>query len=65
MANTQKTVIVTGASQGIGAAVVNLGKSWFTQAFPEYWLFLLGLLFILVTLFLPRGLAGLWSKKSS
>src|SRR4029453_8902502 len=47
----------------IGAAVVNLGKSWFTQAFPEYWLFLLGLLFILVTLFLPRGIAGLWMRK--
>jgi len=47
----------------IGAAVVNLGKSWFTQAFPEYWLFLLGLLFILVTLYLPRGIAGLWSKR--
>src|SRR5438128_7939445 len=43
----------------LGAAVVNLGKSWFTQALPEYWLFVLGLLFILVTLFLPRGLAGL------
>src|SRR6185369_5845268 len=47
----------------IGAAVVNLGKSWFTQAFPEYWLYLLGLLFILVTLYLPRGIAGLWVKK--
>ncbi len=43
----------------LGAAIVNLGKSWFTQALPEYWLFVLGLLFILVTLFLPRGLAGL------
>ncbi len=47
----------------IGAAVVNLGKSWFTQALPEYWLFALGLLFILVTLYLPRGIAGLWIKK--
>jgi len=46
----------------LGAAVVNLGKSWFTQALPEYWLFVLGLLFILVTLFLPRGIAGLWLK---
>ena len=46
----------------LGAAVVNLGKSWFTQALPEYWLYVLGLLFILVTLFLPRGMAGLWSK---
>jgi urea transport system permease protein len=43
----------------LGAALVNLGKSWFTQALPEYWLFVLGLLFILVTLFLPRGIAGL------
>ena len=43
----------------LGAAAVNLGKSWFTQVLPEYWLFVLGLLFILVTLFLPHGLAGL------
>jgi urea transport system permease protein len=50
----------------LGAAVVNLGKSWFTKAFPEYWLFALGLIFILVTLFLPRGLAGLrLSRKSA
>jgi urea transport system permease protein len=47
----------------IGAAAVNLGKSWFTQALPEYWLFVLGLLFILVTLYLPRGIAGLWMKR--
>jgi urea transport system permease protein len=46
----------------LGAAVVNLGKSWFTKAFPEYWLFALGLLFILSTLFLPEGIAGLWAK---
>ena len=47
----------------LGAAAVNFGKSWFTKAFPEYWLFALGLLFILVTLFLPRGLAGLWRSR--
>ena len=47
----------------LGAAVVNLGKSWFTQVLPEYWLFALGLLFILVTLFLPRGIAGLWAVR--
>jgi urea transport system permease protein len=46
----------------LGAAVVNLGKSWFTKAFPEYWLFALGLLFILSTLFLPQGIAGLWAR---
>jgi urea transport system permease protein len=49
----------------IGAAVVNLGKSWFTQAVPEYWLFALGLLFILVTLYLPHGIAGLWTRRRS
>ena len=42
-----------------GAAIVNAAKSYFTQAYPEYWLFFLGLLFILVTLFLPKGVAGL------
>jgi len=45
-----------------GAGLVNLAKSWFTVAFPEYWLFFLGLLFIAVTLFLPEGVAGLWRR---
>lgn len=48
----------------LGALVVNLAKSWFTVSFPEYWLFFLGLLFIVVTLFLPQGLVGLWKKLS-
>jgi urea transport system permease protein len=43
----------------IGAVLVNFGKSWFTAAFPEFWLFVLGALFIGVTLFLPQGLLGL------
>src|SRR2546426_1058133 len=47
----------------LGAAVVNLGKSWFTQVRPDDWLFVLGLLFILVTLFLPRRIAGLLPRK--
>jgi urea transport system permease protein len=47
----------------IGAGLVNFGKSFFTQAFPEYWLYALGLIFILVTLFLPRGVMGLLRKK--
>lgn len=46
----------------IGAFVVNLAKSWFTVSFPEYWLFFLGLLFIVVTLMLPHGLVGLWKQ---
>jgi urea transport system permease protein len=32
-------------------------------AFPEYWLFVLGALFIAVTLFLPRGVLGLLLRK--
>jgi urea transport system permease protein len=43
----------------LGAGVVNGAKSYFTQAFPEYWLYFLGLLFILSTIFLPQGIAGL------
>jgi urea transport system permease protein len=43
----------------VGAFFVNGAKSWFTQAFPEFWLYFLGALFILVTLFLPRGIIGL------
>jgi urea transport system permease protein len=43
----------------IGAFFVNGAKSWFTQAFPEFWLYFLGALFIAVTLFLPRGIMGL------
>jgi len=46
----------------LGAGIVNGAKSWFTMAFPEYWLFFLGLLFIGVTLFLPQGVVGLVGK---
>jgi urea transport system permease protein len=44
----------------MGALAVNYGKTYFTGAFPEAWLFALGGLFVLVTLFLPRGIAGLF-----
>jgi urea transport system permease protein len=43
----------------IGAFTVNGLKSWFTAAFPELWLFALGLMFILVTLFMQKGILGL------
>jgi urea transport system permease protein len=46
----------------VGAFFVNGAKSWFTQAFPEYWLYFLGALFIAVTLWLPNGLAGLFTR---
>jgi urea transport system permease protein len=46
----------------IGALLVNGGKSWFTGAFPEFWLFALGGLFVAVTLFLPKGIVGMWDQ---
>ena len=46
----------------VGAFIVNGAKSWLTVAYPEYWLYFLGLLFIAVTLFLPNGVVGLVKK---
>jgi urea transport system permease protein len=43
----------------VGAWLVNATKSLFTVAAPETWLFVLGGTFVGVTLFAPRGLAGL------
>ncbi|KJS34013.1 MAG: amino acid ABC transporter permease [Rhodospirillaceae bacterium BRH_c57] len=45
----------------LGALSVNGAKSFFTGAAPEVWLFFLGGLFVVVTLFLPKGLVGLAS----
>jgi urea transport system permease protein len=42
----------------LGAFIVNGGKSFFTGAMPELWLYVLGAMFILVTLFLPQGVVG-------
>jgi urea transport system permease protein len=46
----------------IGAFVVNYASTYFTSAFPEIWLYFLGGLFVLVTLFLPKGIVGLIAK---
>jgi urea transport system permease protein len=48
----------------LGAVLVNLGKTWLTGALPEIWLFAIGALFILVTLFLPRGLIGVLAPRA-
>ncbi|MEE2732997.1 MAG: urea ABC transporter permease subunit UrtC [Pseudomonadota bacterium] len=50
----------------IGAVLVNYGKTFFTGAFPEIWLFMLGGLFVVSTLFLPQGVVGIvqqWKDK--
>jgi urea transport system permease protein len=50
----------------LGALTVNAGKTWFTGALPEFWLFALGGLFVFVTLLMPRGILGtaedLWTR---
>ena len=47
-----------------GAVLVNYAKTWFTGALPDVWLYALGAMFIGVTVFLPRGLAGLLPARS-
>jgi len=42
-----------------GAVLVAFAKTFFTGVMPEAWLYALGAIFVLVTLFLPRGLVGL------
>ena len=46
----------------IGALAINGMKSYLTAAYPELWLFALGAVFVLVTMFLPTGLVGLVSR---
>jgi urea transport system permease protein len=43
----------------VGAFVVNYAKTYFTAALPSMWLYALGALFVIVTLFLPRGVVGM------
>lgn len=53
----------------VGALIINYAKSWFTVEFPEVWLFALGGIFVLATMYLPKGVMGAlsekWAKKSS
>ncbi|TCZ63705.1 urea ABC transporter permease subunit UrtC [Roseicella aquatilis] len=49
----------------LGAFSVNALKTWLTTVAPDLWLFALGGLFVAVTLFLPRGLVGLFSKTTT
>lgn len=46
----------------VGALIVAAGKSWLTANFPDIWLFVLGAAFILVTIFLPKGVLGLFDR---
>jgi urea transport system permease protein len=48
----------------LGAILVNYLKTWFTGVIPELWLFALGGLFIVVTVFLPKGVVGLLDRRA-
>ncbi len=48
----------------VGAGIVNGAKSYFTVAWPDLWLYFLGALFVLVTLFLPQGVMG-WRRSAA
>jgi urea transport system permease protein len=43
----------------VGAVSVNAMKSWATRAYPDLWLIILGGMFMLVVLFLPKGIVGI------
>jgi urea transport system permease protein len=45
-----------------GALLVNYGKTYFSETFPELWLYLMGGLFIVVVMYFPNGIAGLWQS---
>ncbi len=59
----------------IGAVSVNALKSWATRAYPDLWLIILGASFMLIVLFMPKGIVGLpaqlkgiyanWKRKHS
>lgn len=49
----------------LGAVLVNYAKTTFTEIMPEVWLFALGGLFVFVTVFLPKGVVGLLSRRNS
>ncbi|MBC54783.1 MAG: urea ABC transporter permease subunit UrtC [Gammaproteobacteria bacterium] len=47
----------------VGAILVSYAKTRFTSLVPESWIFMLGALFVFVTIFLPKGLAGLLKRR--
>ncbi|HEX7927165.1 MAG TPA: urea ABC transporter permease subunit UrtC [bacterium] len=52
----------------IGSTIINAAKTIFTVQLPGAWLYVLGALFVGVTLFLPRGLMGLsdlWRRRAA
>ena len=48
-----------------GTLLVNFGKTYFSEQYPELWLFLMGAIFIAVVLLFPNGLAGLYESRAA
>jgi urea transport system permease protein len=48
----------------VGTLLVNFGKDWVSSAMPSLWLFVMGLLFVLIVTVVPKGLSGLWSPNA-
>ncbi len=46
----------------LGAILVNGAKTTFSESYPDIWLYFLGLMFVMVVVFLPDGLMGLFKK---
>ena len=46
-----------------GTLLVNFGKTYFSESFPDLWLFLMAAMFLGVVLAFPEGLAGLYIDK--
>lgn len=49
----------------IGALLVNYSKTYFTAALPDVWLYALGAMFVLVTLYLPKGIVGIKNLRAA
>jgi urea transport system permease protein len=46
-----------------GALLVNFGKTYFSESFPDLWLFLMAAMFLGVVLAFPDGLAGVYNNR--
>ena len=46
----------------IGAILVSVMKTGISETFPNIWSYFLGILFVCVVLFLPKGLMGIWDS---
>lgn len=47
----------------LGALMVNGAKTYFSETFPDFWLYFLGMLFIVIVLFIPDGVAGIFQNR--